>query len=421
MATVADLETSNDLSLLIKPSSHTCNLRCAYCFYKRVEEIYGEKGTFMAAHVAEVMIEKAWSMGASRNSFCWQGGEPTLLGVDFFKHVVAIQEKHRKPYQIIENTLQTNGTLLDEKGCRFLREKNILVGISLDGPASMHNRYRKSPDGKGTYERVMKSISLMRKSRVKFNILTLLTDANVQEGEQLYAFFRKNRFNYLQFVNCLERNSTSGALPRFSVGGEEVGKFYCTLFDLWLKDGFPHVSIRLFEDVLIYYFNRVHSSCCWMERCNSYIVVEHNGDCYPCDFFVYPEWRLGNIGTDDLRAILNSPKRERFGELKAELPEACTRCELLSFCRGDCTKFRQPHEGAISGGRSEYCIALKMLLEHMAPQMPAIEERVMRMRTGTGRKEMSTIGRNEPCPCGSGKKFKKCCKERISSQLMAHS
>jgi len=397
----------NSLSFLVKPASYACNLDCLYCFYKRVSSIY-DGTTRMSPETADVFIKKSLGAGAAHNSFCWQGGEPTLMGLDFFRQVVDIQKKYTSPGQKVENTIQTNGILLDDEWCSFLREEDILVGISLDGPENIHNRYRKGYNGQGTFSSVMDSIDRMNRNRVKFNILCLLTDANIHEPAALYSFFREHRFNFLQFVSCFEWDRGHEHVTDFSVSGKDTGQFYCDIFDMWMQDGFPWVSIRLFEDILIYLFDRVHVSCCWMESCDSYIVVEHNGDCYPCDFFVYPEWKIGNIREDDLDVILGSSVRKRFASIKSDIPDECSSCDLLHFCRGDCTKFRQSSNERFDR-KSEFCDTLKMLISHMEPHLPRIQETVEAVRSGRLSPGGSDTGRNDPCPCGSGKKFKHCC------------
>jgi len=231
----------------------------------------------------------------------------------------------------------------------------------------------------------------MGEHEVPFNILTLLTNANIDDPGRLYSFFREKQFPFLQFVNCCEWDA--GALTDFSVRGEDVGRFYCALFDLWLKDGFPNVSIRLFEDILIYFIDGVHVSCCWMEECTSYLVVEHNGDCYPCDFFVHPAWKLGNITSEEFPTISNSPLRKRFSYRKTKLPKRCRKCELLSFCNGDCSKFRGG-DFRESSGVSEYCTSLKMLVRHMQPHLPYIREAVMKIRQ-EGRRNSSSLTATE--------------------------
>ncbi|MBU1742055.1 MAG: radical SAM protein, partial [Proteobacteria bacterium] len=251
-----------------------------------------------------------------------------------------------------------------------------LVGLSLDGPAEIHDAYRVRPGG-GSHDQAMRAAGLMQTHGVEFNILAMLTDRSVGRPEEVYRFFRRHGFDYLQFITCFE---WAGDRPaRFSVRGRETGEFYGRLFDLWMADGFPEVSIRLFEDILIFFFDRVRVSCGWMERCDSYLVVEHNGDCYPCDFFVEPGWRLGNLVTDELSQILASPRRGEFAAQKSRPPAECRDCLLLPFCQGDCPRYRRGPGGDYTGV-SEFCVALKMLVHHMEPSLPRIMDEVGRRR-----------------------------------------
>ncbi len=363
------------ISLLLKPTSGVCNLSCAYCFYRRVSCVYPEKQTKMNLTVARNVIRKTLRADAPLNSFCWQGGEPTLMGLDFFRDVVALQKKYARPGQVIENSMQTNGLLLDDQWCEFLRRENFLVGISLDGPAPIHDFYRQDHARKGTFAGVMRSIGLMKKQDVQFNILCLLTDRNIKSPVELYNFFRFHDFKFLQFINCYEHDYKSGALKTVSVRGEETGEFYIKIFDEWFKKDFFNVSVRFFEDILLYLVDGIKASCCYNEECNSYLVVEHNGDCYPCDFFVFEEWKIGNLMESGIREMMNSPLRAKFASRKAAVPEACRGCRIAPFCQGDCTRFRYLPESGYEN-LSEYCTAIKMVYQHIEPHLPEIRQRV---------------------------------------------
>ncbi|MBN1574077.1 MAG: anaerobic sulfatase maturase [Deltaproteobacteria bacterium] len=400
------------LYLLLKPSSHLCNLSCDYCFYKRVADVY-PVGKMMTVETAEAIIRKTLEMGARHNSFTWQGGEPTLMGLDFYREVCRLQDKYRSPGQVVENSLQTNGVVIDDSWADFLKQRNFLVGLSLDGPRDIHDRYRKDNAGKGTYGRVMKAANLLRERGVPFNILVLLTDINAGKPEEIYRFLLDNDFTHLQFIPCLEYDEGGRPLP-YSITGEQLGEFHTRLFDLWMEEGFFKVSIRIFEDIFIYLLDGRKTSCGWLERCGSYFLVEHNGDTYPCDFFVYPEWRLGNIVEDRVEELLASPLRFRFGEMKAELNVKCKTCPHLAFCRGDCTKFRWDGLSVTSGydNISTFCAARKMLLNHIEPHIEEVRRRVALVRSGEidpSGLTFQNVKRNDPCPCRSGRKYKKCC------------
>lgn len=400
------------LYLLLKPSSHLCNLSCDYCFYKRVSDVY-PVGKMMTIETAEAIVRKTLEMGGRHNSFTWQGGEPTLMGLDFYKEVCRLQDRYRSPGQVVENSLQTNGVLIDDEWADFLKQRNFLVGLSLDGPREIHDHYRKSNNGEGTYSRVMKTANLLRERNVPFNILVLLTDLNVGKPDEIYRFLLDNDFTHLQFIPCLEFDEKGELLP-YSVTGEQLGKFHTRIFDLWMEEGFFKVSIRIFEDLFIYLIDGQKTSCGWLERCGSYFLVEHNGDTYPCDFFVYPEWRLGNIVTDPVEELLASPLRFQFAEMKADVNAKCKTCPHLPFCQGDCTKFRLNRDDVMSGynNLSTFCAARKMLLEHIEPHVDEVRRRVASVRNrGVDPSGLTfqNVKRNDPCPCGSGRKFKKCC------------
>jgi uncharacterized protein len=369
------------ISLLLKPTSSLCNLSCAYCFYRRVRDIYPSMPTKMSLPVAECVIRKTLCADAPHNSFCWQGGEPLLMGLDFFRDIVALQKKYVRPGQVIENSLQTNGLMLDDQWCKFLRQENFLVGISLDGPAEIHDFYRKDFAQKGTFAEVMAGIGLMKKHDVQFNILCLLTDRNIKSPLELYDFFRSHDFRFLQFINCFENDALSNSPEPFSVHGEETGEFYVQLFDEWFARDFFNVSIRFFEDILMYLVDGVKASCCYNDACASYLVVEYNGDCYPCDFFVFKEWKIGNLMESGIRTLMASPLRKRFASRKADLAKACTTCRIAPFCKGDCTRFRYLPETGYKN-ISEYCTAIKMVYSHIEPHLPEIRKRVAAWRRG---------------------------------------
>ena len=334
----------------------------------------------MSLPLAEAMIRKTLLANAPLNSFCWQGGEPTLMGLDFFRELVTFQKKYAHPGQVIENSMQTNGLLLDDQWCEFLRRENFLVGISLDGPATIHDFYRKDLASKVTYTKVMNSIGLMKKHDVQFNILCLLTDQNIKSPVEVYNFFRSHDFKFLQFINCFEHDYTSGALHTFSVRGEETGEFYIKLFDEWFEKDFFDVSIRFFEDILLYLVDGVKASCCYNKECSSYLVVEHNGDCYPCDFFVFDQWELGNLMERGILEIMNSPLRAKFASLKFDIAEECRKCRIAPFCMGDCTRFRHL-QGKGYRNLSEYCTTIKMVYSHIEPHLPEIRKRVAAYRS----------------------------------------
>jgi len=290
----------------------------------------------------------------------------------------------------------------------FLAHHHFLVGLSLDGPAPIHDHYRTFASGRGSYDKVMATANLLKRQQVAFNILAMLTDRNIRRANDLYRFFRSKGFSHLQFIPCYQRHPQTGELLGYSVSGEALGAFYCDLFDLWMKDGFYEMSIREFEEILIYAIDGVHTACNRFDRCLSYLVVEHNGDVYPCDFYVYPEWKLGNIVAQPADEVLNSPVWQRFSKRKSLLPQACKSCRWLAYCQGDCPRYRSDGaEDSPDGGA--FCAALKTLLEHIEPHLDTIRKRAMEVRGTIQQTTRPGPARNHACACGSGRKYKHCC------------
>ncbi|MBI9075959.1 MAG: anaerobic sulfatase maturase [Desulfatibacillum sp.] len=397
------------MNLLIKPASYRCNLDCTYCFYRRASEVYPGAKPMMDQATAEIMLEKALALGHSHNGFCWQGGEPTLMGLDFFRRVMAFQNRIAAPGQSVETSIQTNGLLIDANWAGFLADSNILVGLSLDGPRAIHDQNRKDRQGRGSYDAVMKAAEIMARRGVAINILTLLTADNVSQPEELYTFFVSQGFTHLQFIPCMDLDPDTGLPASRAVSGEALGNFYIRLFDLWLENGFGRISIRLFEDLLLYILDGVRASCTWLPECDSYLVVEHNGDVYPCDFYVDEPYRLGNIHQDSFQALMNSPQRKTFARPKSQWPKPCRQCRHGDFCQADCPRLRLD-------GPSRLCQAWTMLWDHMEAHPVDIRTKAMEARRSHQKALWAKTSRNDPCPCGSGKKYKKCCLNKNPSK-----
>ncbi len=348
-------------SVLVKPVSADCNLSCTYCFYSPKARLYPEaKIHRMSDRVLRELIAQAIAVSPERISFCWQGGEPTLAGLEFYRRAVEYQELFRAPGQVVENSLQTNGILIDEEWARFLSRHRFLVGVSLDGPRELHDYYRRDRSGRGSYDRVMRGISYLRRFGVEFNILVLLNDRNVKRPRDLYRFLLGQGFRYLQFIPCVEKDPGSGDIASYSITPEQYGRFLCELFDEWTRKGVPDVYIRDFDDILISYVTGVTPSCVFSEECGRYVVVEYNGDVYPCDFYVEPGWLLGNIMERPLDEILQTEKFRRFRSRKARLAERCRGCRWLQYCHGGC-----PRHWEITGFSHNYfCPSYQMFFKH---------------------------------------------------------
>lgn len=410
-------------SVLVKPAGPDCNFRCGYCFYiKKAERFEKNRSHRMSVDLLEELVKQVMTEGPEQVSFGWQGGEPTLMGLSFFEQVVAFQQQYGRNQQV-GNGLQTNGLLIDRSWAKFFQKYSVLVGLSIDGPREMHDQYRLTQGGKGSWQKVVDTAKLLLDSEVSVNALSVVNALTAEHPEEIYNFLKELGFNYLQFIPCLEPNpSHAGRVAPFSITPEQYGIFLIKLFDLWKADfvnGLPSVSIRYF-DSLIHLFMGMGGAECTMEKsCGDYLVVEHNGDVYSCDFFVDDEHHLGNIASGKLSEMFNSRQQLHFGRQKTLLAPQCTTCKWLAYCHGGCLKDRlhNPADKSVSG----FCQAYKMFFEHAAEDFRTIAKSVQRqiqqpqpyqsIQHTSSHSESSSvkIGRNEPCPCNSGKKYKKCC------------
>ncbi len=395
----------NEFQLLIKPSSYDCNLNCEYCFYKRVEKLYPEiKHPRMSDKTLEVLIKKYLGLRLQNSVFCWQGGEPTLMGLDFYKKVVQFQQKYGIGGQLVGNVLQTNGILIDEDWAKFLHDYKVFVGLSLDGPENIHDHYRRTINGKGTWKKVMKCVKILQDNKVEFNILCVLSKANVNHVKELYQFFSENDLNYLQFIPALE--CTNNKMAPYSPTAEEYGKFLCEIFDLWKKNGVENVHFRTFEDIFSLYLGLSTNSCPFGKNCSDYLVIEWNGDVFPCDFFVKSDLKLGNIINDDFSNILKN-RPAIFSNRKKKLGNECLNCHWKNICHGGCLKDRDFCENT-DNNRSYYCKVYKLFFTYSYEWFLQAQTKFQQDRGITLIPQINKINRNDYCPCGSGLKYKKC-------------
>jgi uncharacterized protein len=404
-------------SILIKPAGPDCNMACTYCFYLEKAELFSKSKIHrMSEDILEKMIKQAMTQSGTNISFGWQGGEPTLMGLPFFEKAVEFQKRYAQG-QSVGNGLQTNGILINDKWANFVKEYNFLVGLSLDGPKHIHDHYRFMRGNQGSWSHVMDSAKLMLDAGVAVNALSVVNDYSVQFPQDIYEFHKDLGLTYMQFIPCVETDpNDNGRVAPFSVPPEKYGEFLCSLFDLWINDfvdGVPTTSIRFFDSVFYSYVDLTPPECTLLPECGVYVVVEHNGDVYSCDFFVEPEWKLGNIMEDNLFDMLNSERQQEFGQIKANYPQACQNCEWLRYCWGGCTKDRlkDPQDKKLN----HFCISYKRFFKHADDRMQQLAENWKREQKEhhaqyTSREVITEkVGRNEPCPCGSGKKFKRCC------------
>ncbi len=396
-------------SLLIKPASADCNLRCEYCFYIDHLES-GSKNPRMSDEILELMIKSYMSIDQNKQyAFGWQGGEPTLMGLDFFKKVVEMQIKYGPPGSSVSNGLQTNGTMITEEMAKFFGEYKFLLGVSLDGPEYLHDYYRKTIGQKPTHALVLRGIARLKQHGVEFNILTLINNQTVKKAKEIYHYHCDNGFFFHQYIPCVEFD-VDGSLKPFSITGEEWGIFLSDLFDEWIKGDVNKVSIRLFDSIMEYLVHGRYNVCYMGKNCVQYFVIEYDGSIYPCDFFVRKDLLLGNLKTDSWEDLLKSKGYQDFGSQKANWNKECELCPYLSFCHGDCQKFRF---GAPTNPKemSALCKGWRMFYTRKLPNFISIaEEYKAQHKINTPPHfKMDKIERNVPCPCGSGKKFKYCC------------
>jgi len=364
----------------------------------------------MSHDVLEKMISSYMATSQPCYSFCWQGGEPLLMGYDFFKDITDLQQKHGKSGMSVSNSLQTNITLITDELAKHLAEYRFLVGVSLDGPATIHNHYRRDAKGKGTHARVMAGIEILKKYDVDYNILVLVNKNNVTKAGEIYRYLKDMGVVYHQYIECVEFSDNGDLMP-YAVNGKEWGDFLCELYDEWIKEDTRKISIRLFDTILAMMVDGAVTSCTFGTNCCQYFVVEHNGDVYPCDFFVEKDLILGNVASGSWEEFLSSETYLEFGRRKSQYNAKCAECEYLRFCAGCCQKNR-PGRGSRPGELSVLCEGWKKFYAHSLEGFKRLAGEVIAERQMAFQERMfgsfPDVGRNDPCPCGSGKKYKKC-------------
>jgi len=346
--------------VLIKPASAVCNLDCSYCFYldREADPYSALPGRRMSVETLERLIDSYLFYSFPNSVFAFQGGEPTLAGLPFFEKVVALQQRYGRGGQAVGNGLQTNAILLDENWCALFKAYNWLLGVSIDGPEAMHDAYRFNKEGRGTWKRVVQSIELLQKQGVEFNVLCVVSQANVDQPREVYRFFRSLGVRHLQFIPLAEFDGEGQPLP-FSIRPEQYGRFLCDLFDLWWPER-RKVRIRFFDNTAEALAGMKPGDCTMHETCDSYVVVEYNGDIYPCDFFVERAWRLGNVMLDSWSEIARRQRRFSFASKKTIAHSECQVCPHAPICHGGCPKLRAGPKGRFED-LDYFCAAYKMI------------------------------------------------------------
>ncbi len=419
--------TPREFQIFVKPAGASCNLSCAYCYYLRKEALYptGESFRMPDDLLEEYIKQQIQAASGPEISFSWHGGEPTILGLDYFHKIVALQRKYLRPGRRIRNGMQTNGYLLDEDWCRFLASENFGVGLSLDGPSEMHDRYRLTRGGRATHRQVTLACKLLRRFRVPYDLLCVVHNHNVQYPVQVYRFFREIGATYISFLPVVEpRPDMPQGVSAHTVAPEAYGSFLCAIFDEWVRQDVGRIRVQIFEEAVRPARGLEHSLCIYREICGDIPVLEHNGDLYSCDHFVDAAHLLGNICETELQQLLDSPQQRAFGHAKKEsLPLYCRECDYKPMCNGGCPKDRILRTPDGEAGLNYLCTGLQQFFAHSLPylirlaslegaQVPQASFSQLARRTVSGRYPQA--GRNERCPCGSGLKYKNCCLMKIS-------
>lgn len=370
------------IQLLIKPSSGRCNLRCKYCFY---EDIMDKRDTkcldFMSFETLEIIIKRAMQYADKFCSFAFQGGEPTLVGLDFFQKVIHLQKKYQKEGVLIENVIQTNGYKLTSEWVEFFLQNNFLVGLSLDGIKRTHDIYRTNAAGVGSFDEIMKSVALFKKYNMTFNILTVVNNMTASNIKKIYAFYKKNSFQYQQYIPCLEPLLEKRGEKEYSLLPETYSRFLITLFQLWYQDLLigEQPYIRQFENYIAILLGEMPESCELKEKCGIQNVIESDGSVYPCDFYVLDQFCLGNLHNESLDEITKKKRAIDFIEESRIDLEECIECEYYTLCHGGCA--RQREENEIHGrGKNYFCESYKEFFKETLPKLQYIAEEIRRYR-----------------------------------------
>ncbi len=414
--------------IMLKPRGSICNLDCAYCYYLAKERLYPGSRFRMADDLLEDYTRQyIQAQRVPEVTFGWQGGEPTLMGLAFFERAVALQQKYRPPGMKVFNALQTNGTTLDDDWCRFFKQHDFLIGLSVDGPQHLHDVYRVDKGQQPTWERVMDGLALLKKHGVDFNILTTVHAANALHPVDVYRFLRDEvGTSFVQLIPIVVRDNETGyqegeTVAAYSVTGQQYGDFLIGVFEEWVRRDVGRVFVQIFDVALAAWLGKRPGLCVFEETCGHALAMEHNGDLYSCDHFVEPAHKLGNIQVIPLTELVGSEQQRQFGLAKRDtLPRYCRECEVRFVCNGGCPKNRVDTTPDGEPGLNILCAGYRAFFNHVDAPM-----RFMAAEYNAGRpptnimlhlarqqaeleQHFAQAGRNDPCPCGSGKKFKHC-------------
>ncbi len=369
----------NPFHVLIKPIGPLCNLDCDYCFYLDKTDLFPNQNRFdMSDEVLEAHIKgyiESQPRGTREVTFGWQGGEPTLRGIDFYQRALAFQKLHKREEMTVVNTFQTNGVLIDEEWAVFFKKHRFLVGISIDGDEELHNYHRKHRNGKGSYKQVLRGLKLLQKHKVEYNVLTVVQSHNGSYGRRVYQHLTSLGVQFIQFIPVVEAVKGSGVFER-SVGSEQFGKFMRDVFDAWREKDIGQVFVSHFDNALGMTLGMPSSICVHSPKCGDNLVIEHNGDVYSCDHFVFPEFKLGNIKRSEYPDLIETPIQQSFGQGKQEASDLhCVTCSQRHLCHGACPAQRINANGEISFKEKHYlCEGYFVFFSHIQPYLKAMSD-----------------------------------------------
>ncbi|MGO9266873.1 MAG: anaerobic sulfatase maturase [Candidatus Binataceae bacterium] len=420
------------IHVLAKPTGAICNLGCSYCFFLDKELLYPGSHFRMSDEVLENYIRQLIeSHSSDKVTVAWQGGEPTLMGIDFFRRAIAYQDKYKRPGMTFQNTMQTNGTLISEEWCAFWRANDFLIGISIDGPRAIHDAYRVDKSGRPTFDNVMRGLRLLQKHGVEYNVLTTVNRINADYPLEVYRFLRDEvGAAWIQFIPVVERLNEGGialyqqgaSVSDRSVRPEQFGKFLITIFDEWVRKDVGTVFVQTFEAATRNWLGMASSGMCFFNAtCGHGPALEHNGDLYSCDHFVEPDYLLGNLTQSRMIDLMGSEQQRKFGRDKHDtLPRYCRECDVRFACHGECPKNRFTTTPDGEAGLNYLCAGYKAFFHHVDRPLKIIAGLLRRGHQASQAMPIlvaedaklaavfAKAGRNDPCPCDSGLKFKKC-------------
>lgn len=387
---------SKPMYVMLKPVGSKCNLDCDYCYYLEKENLYEKKNPVMSEELLERFIKQyIESQTMPDIMFTWHGGETLMRPLSFYKKAVELQKQYARGRHI-DNSIQTNGTLLNDEWCKFFKENNFLVGISIDGPKEFHDEYRRDKMGRPSFHRVMKGIQLLQKHEVEFNCLAVVNDYNVDYPLEFYNFFKEIGCQYIQFTPIVERirkmpsllklataqtSENEVDLAPYSVSADKWGNFLCAIFDEWIKEDVGKIYIQIFDSTLANWVGEQPGICTMAKTCGHAGAMEFNGDVYSCDHFVFPEYRLGNIYNKSLTSMMYSDEQMKFGNDKFDsLPQQCRECDFLFACYGECPKNRFIKDKYGNDGLNYLCQGYYQFFSHVAPYMDFMKKELQAQR-----------------------------------------